>query len=119
MESNCPAEDKNLDMKWPSEENPEIFGKPFIKVNKKVRDKNESVKYYIPIAWWEPILHWLRQVEWSKHGLGPFSETDVKAGFRSTWTELTLLFQIQSGYKLDRSNLDLASQERASKIAVS
>ena len=42
----------------------------------------------------------------------------ITRAYRSTWRELTLLSQIQSGYRLDKADLDLMCLEKAFNILV-
>ena len=70
-------------------------------------------KYLIPYSWWEPFIAWLNNLKWTAHGLKD-NGTVCKHCMRCTWTELTIAFQIVSGFKLDKG-LDLYSQERIVK----
>ena len=76
----------------------------------------EFKKYIYPISWWEPIAEWIRVTKWSNFGLCDHPDGTPKQHMRSTWVELVLLFQMQTGYRI-RDQLDLASMERAFRVA--
>jgi hypothetical protein len=114
---NTPVNNRSEHIVWPNVMDTTIFGRPFIKFNKVIRSVDTAVKFYIPIEWWEPIVWWFSKQQWSAHGLGPFSEDANKAAHRITWLEMMLLFQIQTGYRLDPKQLDTLRQEHAFRTA--
>ena len=73
-------------------------------------------KYAIPMYWWEPISSWIASTQWTNFGLCDAIDGTQKQYMRATWTELLLLCQLQTGFRI-RDNLDLASTERAFKTA--
>ena len=65
------------------------------------------------------MVVWLREIKWSKNGSGPFEDDAViKSAYRCTWAEMMILFMKQTGFTLDRANLDFHNQERAFKVTV-
>ena len=68
-------------------------------------------KYYIPMGWWEPMISLIKCTKWSIFGLCDGSNGVAKQCLRSTWVELAIIFQLQTGYRI-RDQLDLGSMER-------
>ena len=118
---NCLEEDCELKIVMPSVENLDKLGNTWVlNIRAYTLDKNSNSqirtfrKYAIPMSWWEPIPKWIAETEWSIYGLCDGIGGTPKQFMRATWTELAILCQLQTGFRI-RDNLDLASTEKRSR----
>jgi len=111
--------DQNLERRYPEGNNSKQFVE--IRVTKVTKPgKKRSISdttneervcssFQTRPEWWEPAVWWLESTTWTHLGLGvPGLANKIKS--MSTWVELALVFQIQTGVKLAPDSLDLESQ---------
>ena len=105
----------------PDEEQSEKLRNIQIKIMRKYKTKTgdsmKNILYRIPHSWWEPVIWWLKRTKWSASGIGEMQEVANRGAHKCTWIEMLLLFQAQTGFRLD-NRIDLWQQEQAFKSLI-
>ena len=87
------------------------------KDNDDTKQANLCSRFQVRPEWWEPVVWWLQNVQWTCLGLGNHGNVN-KNTMLATWVELALVCQIQTGIRLAPDHLDLRSQENLFKSIV-